>query len=244
MGWYHTMDPEEIEEMKKAMGTDAPACSIASRPPSGPPSANSTEGDTTASTDEKVISGNTACPLPPSSLPPPPPPDAGSLYHLCQKSMWEEALKAKEPYFPPTFMADGKFTRGSLYKADLVSTANIFYKDVPGAWIVLEIDCKTLFGLGIPILAQDAPESTEDDQVKCLQVFGGISTTHPGLITNIYDMERLAISGKFLSMTIKKEPKKPTPPEKIAQPPAEQAKKSKKSKGIFGFLKTKNTTLK
>jgi hypothetical protein len=227
MGWFHSMTDEEIEEMKATMGVDAPACSIGSRPPS----ANNTGGDTTASTDDKVSSGNTACPLPPSSLPPPPPPDAGSLY---QKSIWEKAVKAKEPYFPPTFMADGKFTRASLYKADLVSTANTFYKDVTGAWIVLEIDCKTLFGLGIPILAQDAPESTEDDLVKCLQVFGGISTTHPGLITKTYDMERSAISGKFLTiLAIKKEQRKPTPPEKIAPPPPEQAKKSKGKFRVF-----------
>jgi hypothetical protein len=48
-------------------------------------------------------------------------------------------------------------------------------------------------------------------------------------------MERSDMSGKFLSiLAIKKEQRKPTPPEKIAPPPPEQAKKSK---GKFRFFK-------
>lgn len=230
MGWYHSMDPEE---MKAAMAEAAPSCSIGSRPPP----ANTGRGERA---EEKASSGNTACPLPPSSPPPPPPPDADSLYHLCQRSIWEKAVKAKDPYFPPSFMADGKFTRASVCKDDLASTANTFYKDVPGDWIVLEINCKLLFGLGIPILAQDAPESTKKDPVKCLQVFGGISTTFPGLITKIYGMERSAVSGKFLSIlepssSLAVERKEQAQRvEKKAFAPPEQAKKSK---GKFRFFK-------
>eukprot|EP00980_Cylindrotheca_fusiformis_P014967 scaffold4095_cov117-Cylindrotheca_fusiformis.AAC.24 len=193
MGWFHSLTPEEQEAFAR---DNAPTtCSIESRPPPAK------REDASKKTDEVVPSGNTACPLPLSSPPPPPPPDAGSIYHLCQKSIWEEAVKAQQPYFPPTYMADGKFTRASLFKDDLVSTANTFYQDVPGAWIVLEIDCKALFGLGIPILSQDAPESTKTKPVRCLQVFGGVSTTFPGLVTKIYDMKRSSRSGKFLSIS-------------------------------------------
>ena len=72
-----------------------------------------------------------------------------------------------------------------------MSAANEFYKDVQGEWIVLELDCKILYSLGIPILAQDAPESKKDPEkqpVKCLQVFGGLSTTLPGLVKKIHRM--------------------------------------------------------
>ncbi|KAG7352737.1 hypothetical protein IV203_008785 [Nitzschia inconspicua] len=110
---------------------------------------------------EKSAANNTttACPLPPSSLPPPPPPDAQYIYHLCQKAKWDEAVRNNLPYFPPTYMKDGKFTRASVYKEDIVTVANQYYKDTPGKWIVLELDCKLLYSLGIPILAQEAPRA-------------------------------------------------------------------------------------
>lgn len=189
MGWYH--DPNFNWD-----SGNAPACSINDKPEKqedSKPAAGS--------------SGNTACPLPPNSPPPPPPPDVDSIYHLCQKSIWEEAVKTGQPYFPPTYMNDGKFTRATVYQEDLVATANEYYKNHTGEWIVLEIDCKLIYGLGIPILAQDAPESSPPQQpVKCLQVFGGISTTLPGLVKNVHRMER-APDGTFLKVVIAETPK-------------------------------------
>ena len=35
------------------------------------------------------------------------------IYHLCQESKWLAAVSAGEPYFPPTFVEDGRFTRAS-----------------------------------------------------------------------------------------------------------------------------------
>ena len=191
MGWYHSMS---VEEMQEHGLIDAPACSIGA----GGPDKVSTSDEVVV--EEALPSGTTSCPLPPTSAPPPPPPEAETIYHLCQKLKWDEAKALGEPYFPPTFIADGKFTRATVNKSDLVSTANLFYKNTPGKWIVLEIDCKTLYSLGIAILAQDAPESTKDEPVKCLQVFGGIATTLPGLIRQIYDMKRNYVTGEFLAV--------------------------------------------
>jgi hypothetical protein len=191
MGWYHDASFTGFDDGGEA----APSCPINS---AGETAINAPAASTSASTSN-TVSGDTACPLPPSSPPLPPPPDVESIYHLCQKSQWREAKARRQPYFPPTFVKDGKFTRASVYKDDLVSTANLYYKENPGDWVVLEINCMTLFGLGIPILAQDAPESTPKQTVKCLQVFGGISTTLPGLITKMYGMKRNA-SGEFLKI--------------------------------------------
>lgn len=177
MGWYH--DPNFNWEE----GAAAPACSIKNKPQ------KDAAAEAAPPTPAKV-SGDTSCLLPANSAPPPPPPDVDSIFHLCQMSKWDEAVHKREPYFPPTYMSDGKFTRATVHNKDLVSAANQYCKDTPGNWIVVEIDCKLLFSLGIPILAQEAPESTVKQPVKCLQVFGGISTTLPGLIKQTYQMKR------------------------------------------------------
>ena len=215
MGWYH--DPN----FSWGEGEAAPACSLPKKtnaPPETAPLPPATTVVTTAApqsslpTTTKTTSGgdNTACLLPADSPPPPPPPDVASIFHLCQKSLWDEAVRQHQPYFPPTYMKDGKFTRATVHKKDLVSAANQYYQNTPGEWMVIEIDCTMLFGLGIPILAQDAPESTSKQQpVKCLQVFGGISTTLPGLIKQTYKMKRRT-DGSFV---------------KVLEPPKEDEKK-------------------
>lgn len=215
MGWYHDANFNWDD-----LGDNAPACSINNKPSAGK-TACSVESQATASPKEAPeekkpnASGNTACSLPADSPPPPPPPDVEYIYHLCQDSNWKEALRTKQPYFPPTYMKDGKFTRATVYKSDLVSTANEFYKDTPGDWIVLEISCKMLFGLGIPIMAQEAPESTPKQPVKCLKVFGGITTTFPGLIVKTYKMKR-SNDGTFLQIV---------EPTSVAKLPTEEEKK-------------------
>jgi hypothetical protein len=257
MGWFHTMDPEDLKAFMAENGGEAPTCSLSNKPPADcAPScaadSKTPEEKPQAKEDIKPApSGTTACPLPPTSSPPPPPPEAESIYHLCQKSLWEEAVEAGKPYFPPTFIVDGKFTRASVGKEDLVSTANTFYKSTPGAWIVLEINCKMLYGLGVAILSQDAPESTKTVPVKCLQVFGGISTTLPGLITNVYDVERVfPASGRFVSIldssdakTKKVEPAQETAPPLVPEPKAKPAQEqAKKSKGKFKLFRRKSQT--
>mmetsp|Transcript_41686 Transcript_41686/g.99991 ORF Transcript_41686/g.99991 Transcript_41686/m.99991 type:complete len:261 (-) Transcript_41686:135-917(-) len=152
-------------------------------------------------TTTTTSSGNTACLLPNDASPPPPPPDVDYIYHLCQKANWDEAKSKKLPYFPPTFMADGKFTRASVELDDIVDVANEYYKSSDGDWIVLELDCKVLYYvLGIPTLAQRAPESTKDQPVKCLQIFGGISTLNDDLVSNIFPVKRSSKDGTFLKV--------------------------------------------
>jgi hypothetical protein len=226
MGWYHDPDYRPFDD------DNAPASS------STPVDTDSTGTDTDNDADTSATpSGNTACPLPPGGSPPPPPPDVKHIYHLAQKSNWQMSKAKKEPYFPPTYMKDGKFTRATVHKSDLLTTANEFYKDITTSsdFIVLELNCSVLYNLGIPIMAQDAPESTEKKVVKCLQVFGGISTTLPGLVHQTYDMKR-DTDGTFLELVEPAAPKKKSkgdcgcnasgscPP----KAPLEQAKKTKK----------------
>lgn len=154
-----------------------------------------------ASAAVATSSGNTACPLPNGASPPPPPPDVDYIYHLCRKANWDEAKSKKVPYFPPTFMSDGKFTRASVELDDIVKVANEYYKSSDGDWIVLEIDCKVLYNVcGIPTLAQLAPESTKDQPVKCLQIFGGISTLNDDLVSNMFPVKRSSRDGTFLKV--------------------------------------------
>jgi hypothetical protein len=222
MGWYHDANFDWGES-----GVAAPAtCSISNKPKAEQPAPAAVAAAAKAEDSKPAPSGNTACPLPADSAPPPPPPDVDSIFHLCQKSKWEEAVRDSQPYFPPTYMSDGKFTRATVFKRDIVSTANEYYKDVKGEWIVLEIDCKTLFSLGIPILAQDvAPESTSKQPVKCLQVFGGLSTTLPGLVKKIYKIRRSSSDGTFLKVV---DPPKPTPKEEEKKEEAPAKEKTRR----------------
>ena len=189
MGWYHSADWDDFvaEQKKEQAATDAAAAAAAA----------TLKPTTTTTTATPSSYGTTPCALPPDATPPPPPPDVEAIYHLCQKSKWDEAYFSKQPYFPPTFLTDGKFTRATIYKDDVVNAANEYYKDVPGEWICLELSAPLLYGLGIPILAQNAPESTPKAPVRCLQLFGGISTTLPGLLRKVYPMKRSA-NGTFL----------------------------------------------
>lgn len=249
MGWY--MDPNFDWD---SYGDSAPACSISNKPKdkntanescgctseNESPKASSASSKATA--EESVSWGETPCLLPANSPPPPPPPNYASIYHLCLYSNWQAACDKGEPYFPPTFMADGKFTRATLHKADVVDAANEYYKDRPGEWVVLELNCKFLFQLGIPILAQDAPESSLEKPVKCLQIFGGISTLSTELVSNIYKMRRAA-DGTFLRVS-SRTMNEPSTEEKDDSKTSSKAalegnakEKNSKRKGLFGRFK-------
>eukprot|EP00443_Scrippsiella_acuminata_P022995 CAMPEP_0115226746 /NCGR_PEP_ID=MMETSP0270-20121206/30789_1 /TAXON_ID=71861 /ORGANISM="Scrippsiella trochoidea, Strain CCMP3099" /LENGTH=415 /DNA_ID=CAMNT_0002641177 /DNA_START=52 /DNA_END=1298 /DNA_ORIENTATION=+ len=75
-------------------------------------------------------------------------PEPEVLYHMCQRSLWEEAKKSGEAYFPPTFEADG-FTHATAVPERLLDTANHFYRDVPGEWLCLRFRRSALRRLGI-----------------------------------------------------------------------------------------------
>jgi len=129
------------------------------------------------------------------------------IYHLCQKELWLQAVRSQQPYFPPTFWSDGRFTRGSCVLDSLVGTANTYYKAVAGEWLVLELDPTLVYQMGTRIAVHRAPESTpltdQDKQqpsIQCLKIHGGIPTAIPGLVTKIYRMQRDDQDGTFLSM--------------------------------------------
>jgi len=75
-------------------------------------------------------------------------PEPEVLYHMCQKKIWEEAKAAGQAYFPPTFEKDG-FTHATAVPSRLLSTANHFYRDVPGEWLCLRFRRSALRSLGI-----------------------------------------------------------------------------------------------
>ena len=253
MGWHVGMT---YEEMEKEFGGGAKTGDAKG------------EGDSDAK-----ASSPAACPLPTnpdgtiSSKPPAPPEDHAHVYHLCRKQDWEAAKESKSPYFPRTFLKDGKFTRASLYLDDIADVANEYYSKaspIGEDWIVLEMDVQFLYhGLGIAVLASIAPESMGGDQtnaVQCLQIFGGIST-HPkildSLITAVYTMKRRDVDGKFIGMlpnvddSIGPVSPKAAPPQdeeeldEILEIPSEgtpkndEAKTKKKKKGFFSKLKAK-----
>ncbi|OEU05711.1 hypothetical protein FRACYDRAFT_258579 [Fragilariopsis cylindrus CCMP1102] len=135
----------------------------------------------------------------------------------------QEKERNYKPYFSRTFLKDGKFIRASLHKNDMITVANEYYwKTSPPTekWIILEINPHYLYyNMGIPILANvTAPENSRNNtnttkpEIKCLQIFGGLSTnpiTLSKLITNIYPIHRQStIStststenvGKFISI--------------------------------------------
>ncbi|CAJ1364571.1 unnamed protein product [Effrenium voratum] len=78
------------------------------------------------------------------------------MYHMCQKSLLEEAQKSDEAYFPPTFEKDG-FTHATAVPSRLLDTANHFYQDVPGDWVCIRFRRSALRRLGI---------ITRDEQAK------------------------------------------------------------------------------
>jgi hypothetical protein len=141
------------------------------------------------------------CSLPPKNLSL----DTSSLnhiYHLCQRAVFVQAVEEGKPYFPPTFVKDGRFTRASQEKDSLADTANSYYKDIPGEWICLELNAQKILQLGIQILPQCAPEGTAENPINCWQIFGGITTAVPGLVISIHKMIRLS-DGLFYAVDSK-----------------------------------------
>jgi len=161
------------------------------------------------------------CEWKPKKVQPPPCPKSltgiETIYHMCPKSEWEEAVQEKLAYFPSTFHKDGKFTRASVFKEGLVDVANHFYKESSPkdeAWICLEVNLKFLLDLGIVVLPQPPVEEQEqqdaaaaankeekkdEEPTQCFQVYSGFSTIIPGLIQNIYSIKRGGC-GTFLAL--------------------------------------------
>lgn len=128
-----------------------------------------------------------------------------TLYHMCQKSVWEEALSKRTAYFPPTFEKDGYFTHATSVPARLLQTANHFYTDSKDDWICVALNQNTLKNLGIstrfeqPKSVGDTQSAGEFTDWSCPHIFGGIPAFVDGVVLEIYPMKR-DDKGTFLAI--------------------------------------------
>jgi uncharacterized protein (DUF952 family)/mannose-6-phosphate isomerase-like protein (cupin superfamily) len=129
------------------------------------------------------------------------------VYHMCQKTLWEKAVASGTAYFPPTFEKDGYFTHATAVPSRLLETANHFYTSTEGQWICLELSTENLKGNGIithfeepkPVGGQEVLDNWKSSEWHCPHIFGGIPVNVPGIVTNMFDIERDG-DGKFLSL--------------------------------------------
>ncbi len=135
--------------------------------------------------------------------------DPDVLYHMCQKSLWEEAVQSGTAYFPPTFEADGGFTHATAVPKRLIDTANHFYTETKGDWICLQLSRSALEKIGIktkdeealPVGEKNVSNEWNEKKWICPHVYGGIPTiARLNVLTLIYDMVR-SEDGRFLSIT-------------------------------------------
>jgi len=124
------------------------------------------------------------------------PPNVNKLYHMCQKHLWEEALNAKTPYYPPTFKVDGYYTHATAVPSRLIETANHFYTSTQGDWICIELNYKALTNLGIIVKFEEAM-SVGDTSVSsswetwvCPHIYSGLPGHLSGIVSKVYEMKR------------------------------------------------------
>ncbi|KAL3904993.1 MAG: hypothetical protein SGARI_004665, partial [Bacillariaceae sp.] len=127
------------------------------------------------------------------------------LYHMCEKGLWESAVASGRAYFPPTFEQDGRFTHATAVPVRLLETANHFYTSSKGSWVCLQLDSQALKDVcGIvttfeepkPVGHQDVQMEWREAQWECPHIYGGIPTSVPGIVANMFDMAR-DDNGKF-----------------------------------------------
>lgn len=221
MGWYHYQTAEDGKPGEKIECPDG-TCAVKETQSAAAEAAN--ENEKGQEETEELYEAS------------------GTIYHLCQKSLWLEAIEKANAYYPPTFWKDGKFTRFSCDRSTLVDTANHYYGSVPGDWLCLSLDATEVRNRGVPIVAQRAPESTPQEPIQCLKVFSGIPVTMP-VVVEIHRMRRDA-DGKFFDMAVdpvtpKAIKSKSTPSKEADAKPKEQAlpKKEDKAGGFFTMKK-------
>lgn len=128
------------------------------------------------------------------------------VYHMCQKTLWEQALSSKTAYYPPTFVEDGHFTHATAVADRLMQTANHFYTAIEGEWICVEMDVAALKALGIsvrfeqPLPVGDQPVSADWMEWACPHVYGGIPCHVEGVVTRVCSITRDRDTGAFLGI--------------------------------------------
>ena len=114
------------------------------------------------------------------------------LYHMTTVAEWE-AAKAVGVYYPKTYAADGYYTHATGVPSRLLSTANHFYEDVPGAWVCLRFTRTALWNAGIHVRDEEAmpvgdkPVSDGFSKWICPHVIGGIPTR---IVRGVFAMTR------------------------------------------------------
>jgi uncharacterized protein (DUF952 family) len=135
--------------------------------------------------------------------------DNCSLYHMCEKSMWNAAVDSDAAYFAPTFQQDGGFTHASFVPEKLIETANHFYTSSKDDWICLKL-CSakilknkcgivTVFEEPKGVGTADTKDEWNDNVFP--HIYAGIPVSIPGIVTEVYPMKRDPTNGKFLSIT-------------------------------------------
>jgi len=103
------------------------------------------------------------------------------LFHMTTVDEWT-AAQTKGVYYPKTFEADGHYTHATGVPSRLLTTANHFYQDVPGAWVCLQFTRTALRDAGIFVKDEEAlpvgDKPVSADWVAsnwvCPHVIGGI----------------------------------------------------------------------
>jgi len=145
----------------------------------------------------------------PSTSTPTPTSDSDILYHMCQKSLWEEAVESGKAYYPPTFETDGFFTHATAVPPRLIETANHFYTQTEGDWICLELSRCALTNVGIitkdegglPVGEAKVSDNWIESEWICPHIYGGIPTISSlGVLRKTYPMLRTE-EGQFVNIT-------------------------------------------
>mmetsp|Transcript_15759 Transcript_15759/g.20562 ORF Transcript_15759/g.20562 Transcript_15759/m.20562 type:complete len:278 (-) Transcript_15759:405-1238(-) len=125
------------------------------------------------------------------------------IFHMCEKSRWNEAILNRKAYFPPTYENDGGFTHATSKAYMLLDIANHYYLDSKEEWICISLSQSALEGVGIVTKTEEAKPvgDTEviDADAQFPHIFGGIPAHIPGIVAKEYPIKR-DTDGKFLSI--------------------------------------------
>lgn len=125
------------------------------------------------------------------------------IYHLVQKTLWNEALNTKSTYYPPTYEQDG-FTHATANPDFLLTIGNHFYREVPGDWLSLRMsvdslaatEVQTIFEGTAPV-GDTQPDFDGADSELFPHILGGID---PAAVLQAHEVSRSA-DGRFLGVS-------------------------------------------
>jgi uncharacterized protein (DUF952 family) len=121
-----------------------------------------------------------------------------TILHLVSQSEWEAALPLDD-YLPSAFAADG-FIHCTHGEDELLAVANRFYRQVPGEFLVLEIEESKVTApiKWEPPIHPDGTPNHANDQILYPHIYGPLNRS---AITGIKMLVRNKI-GCFVSVSI------------------------------------------